>query len=109
MLRVPSIYITNSFFVATINIAMEIEWIAKTSKDRSANPPTPEELMEDTGLRKSVAGYTEFADRMVRAVYGKSRYNPSSNTTLFEDFISPSQEAFALLLYKNGYENCSRT
>jgi hypothetical protein len=105
MLRVPSIYITNSFFVASINIATEIGWIAKTSKDRTADPPTPEELMADTGLRKSVAGYTDFEDRMAHAVYGKSRYSPSSNTTLFEDVISPSKEAFALLLYKNGYEN----
>jgi hypothetical protein len=61
--------------------------------------------MENNGLRGSVARYTEFADRMIRAVYGKTRYNPSSSTTLFEDLISPSQEAFTLLLYKNGYEN----
>ena len=29
----------------------------------------------------------------------------NSSTKLFEDLIPPSQEAFALLLYKNGYEN----
>ena len=61
--------------------------------------------MKDDGLRDNAALYTEFADRMIRAVYGKTRYNPSSSTKLFEELIPPSQEAFALLLYKNGYEN----
>ena len=97
----PSFSITNIFFVVTI----PIEWIAKTNKDRKPDPPKPEELMEDTGLRSAVDQYTEFADRMIRAVYGKTRYSPGSSTTLFDDLISPSQEAFALLLYKNGYEN----
>jgi hypothetical protein len=81
-----------------------IEWIAKTNKDRLDDPPKPEEYVEN-GLRSKVAGYTEFADRMIRAVYGKSSYSPSSSTVLFDDLISPSQEAFALLLYNNGYEN----
>jgi hypothetical protein len=107
MLEIISICIANSFFFVfvTDNNETETEWIAKTSKERTADPPTPEELMADTGMRKSVERYTEFADRMVRAVYGKSRYSPSSNTTLFEDLVPPSQEAFALLLYKNGYQN----
>ena len=63
--------------------------------------------MGDNGMRSNVDRYTEFADRMVRAVYGtKSRYSPGSSKTLFEDLVSPtSQEAFALLLYQNGYEN----
>ena len=61
--------------------------------------------MENNGLRSDVARYTEFADRMIRAVYGKTRYNPSSSTVVFDDLISPSQEAFTLLLYRNGYEN----
>ena len=61
--------------------------------------------MKDNGLRGDTARYTKFADRMIRAVYGKTRYNPNSSTKLFEDLIPPSQEAFALLLYKNGYEN----
>jgi hypothetical protein len=89
----------------TTRFAGEIEWIAKTSKDRKADPPKPEEFIDNSGLRSDVARYTEFADRMIRAVYGKTRYSPSSSITLFDDLISPSQEAFALLLYKNGYEN----
>ena len=105
MIRIPSFCISHLFFVASFNMAMGIEWIAKTSKDCVADPPTPDELMGDDGMRKNIGNYTEFADRMVRAVYGKSRYSPGSSTTLFEDLVSPSQEAFALLLYKNGYEN----
>ena len=61
--------------------------------------------MKDNGLRGNAARYTQFVDRMTRAVNGKTRYNPNSTTKLFEDLISPSQEAFALLLWKNGYEN----
>ena len=79
-------------------MAMIIEWIAKTSKDCVADPPMPDKLMGDNGMRSNIDNYTKFADRMVRAVYGKSRYSPGSSTTLFKDLVSPSQEAFALLL-----------
>ncbi len=61
--------------------------------------------MEEHGLRINVGAYTEFADRMIRAVHGKSRYGNSSTATLLDDLISPSQEAFTLLLYRNGYDN----
>ena len=81
------------------------EWIAATTKERKEDPPKPEDLLASGGLRCDVATHTDFADRIIRAVYGKTRCSPSSGTTLFEDLISPSQEAFALLLYKNGYEN----
>jgi hypothetical protein len=81
-----------------------VEWIAKTTKATEPDPPTPGEIEED-GLRSNVGGYTEFADRMIRAVHGKSRYGSSSTTTLLDDLISPSQEAFTLLLYRNGYNN----
>ncbi len=86
-------------------VAAVTEWIATTSKERKADPPKPEELMKDAGLRSDVAQCTEFADRMIRAVCGKTRYNPGSSTTLFDDLTAPSQEAFALLLYKNGHDN----
>jgi hypothetical protein len=61
--------------------------------------------MEEHGLRRNVGAYTEFADRMIRAVHGKSRYGNSSTAILLDDLISPSQEAFTLLLYRNGYNN----
>jgi hypothetical protein len=49
--------------------------------------------------------YTEFADRMIRAVHGKIRYAESATKELLDDMVSPSQEAFALLLYRNGYRH----
>jgi hypothetical protein len=83
----------------------DIDWITKSTKERAPDPPKPEDFLEGAGLRGDVTRYTEFADRMVGAVNGKSRYSLSSVTTLFDDLVPPSQEAFALLLYKNGYEN----
>jgi hypothetical protein len=81
-----------------------IEWIATTTKSTKPDPPKPDEI-EENGLRSKVERYTEFADRMIRAVHGKSRYGTSSTAILFDDLISPSQEAFTLLLYRNGYNN----
>ncbi len=49
--------------------------------------------------------YTEFADKMIRAVHGKIRYAESAIKVLFDDMVSPSQEAFTLLLYRNGYDH----
>ena len=49
--------------------------------------------------------YTEFADRMIRAVHGKIKYGESAAKKKLDDLVSPSQEAFTLLLYRNGYES----
>ena len=81
-----------------------VEWITKTTKATEPDPPTPGEI-EENGLRGNVGEYTEFVDRVIRAVHGKSRYGNSSTNTLLDDLISPSQEAFTLLLYRNGYKN----
>jgi hypothetical protein len=91
--------------VASIVAVPVIDWITKTTKERKPDPPKPEDFLAVDGLRGNATRYTEFADRMIRAVNGKSRYDPSSSTTLLDDLVPPSQEAFALLLYKNGYEN----
>ena len=48
--------------------------------------------------------YTNFADRMIRAVHGKIRYTESVVNIRLDDLVSPSQEAFTLLLYRNGYQ-----
>jgi hypothetical protein len=101
MLTITSIA-DNCFFSAATAVA---EWLAASTKSRVLpDPPEPGGLKQG-GLRSDVGKYTEFADRMVRAVYGKNRYSHNSSTVLFEDLVSPSLEAFALLLYKNGYEN----
>jgi hypothetical protein len=72
---------------------------------RNKNPPSPESVKEQ--MRNDSATYAEFADYMVRAVHGKSGYaqKAGSKSTTFSEFIPISQEAFALLLYENGYKN----
>jgi hypothetical protein len=42
---------------------------------------------------------------MIHVVHGKSQYDTSSTSTLLDDLVCPSQEAFTLLLYRNGYNN----
>ena len=56
-------------------------------------------------MRTDHIQYYEFADKMIRAVHGKSRYGIKANKTMLGDIVRPCQEAFTLLLYRNGYEN----
>ena len=67
-----------------------------------SNPPKPEDI--EVSMRGNKEQYTEFTDRMIRAVHGKSRYGDTASNTKLCDFVSTSQEAFAMLLYKNGYK-----
>ena len=78
------------------------EWIAATTKANRPDPPEPGDI--EATLRKNKLQYTEFSDRMIRAVHGKSRYGEKAATTLFGAIVSPSQEAFTILLYKNGFQ-----
>jgi hypothetical protein len=48
--------------------------------------------------------YTEFTDRMIWAVHGKSLYSEKAARTLLGSVVSPSQEAFTMFLYKNGFQ-----
>jgi hypothetical protein len=57
----------------------------------------------EESMRRNRLQYTEFTDRMIRAVHGKSRYGEKAVHTLFGSLVSPSQEAFTILLYRNGY------
>jgi hypothetical protein len=84
-------------------LTVSTDWILKTSRSIYPYPPTPTEV--ETNLRKNKMQYTEFANRMIRAVHGKIRYTESVTKKQFDDLVSPSQEAFALLLYRNGYQN----
>jgi hypothetical protein len=94
--------VVNGFSAAALAVA---EWIAATAKARKPDPPKPEELLEEEGLRSDVVQCTEFADRMTHDVCGKNRCSHNSSVALFDDLVSPSLEAFALLLHKKGYEN----
>ena len=78
------------------------DWISATTKANSPDPPEPGEI--EASMRGEKLQYTEFTDRMIRAVHGKSRYSEKAANTLFGSLVSPSQEAFTMLLYKNGYQ-----
>jgi hypothetical protein len=41
---------------------------------------------------------------MIWTVHGKSRYSEKVANTMFGSLVSPSQEAFTMLLYKNGFK-----
>jgi hypothetical protein len=79
------------------------EWILTTNQNGRADPPDPDEV--EASMRNDHDKYTEFADRMIRAVHGKSIYSSKAADTDFEVLVTPSQEAFTLLLYRNGYKN----
>jgi hypothetical protein len=70
------------------------EWIGFTSQNRQEDPPEPDEV--ETSMRGDQDRYIEFADRMIRAVHGKSIFSSKAATTDFEDLVMPSQEAFTL-------------
>jgi hypothetical protein len=55
----------------------------------------PDEV--ETSMRGDQDRYIEFADRMIRAVHGKSIFSSKAATTDFEDLVMPSQ-AFTPLL-----------
>jgi hypothetical protein len=82
---------------------MKIEWIRSTNTSNKPDPPAPEEFAAD--LRANQGQCTVFADHMIRAVHGKSRYGEAAERITFDSLISKSQEAFTLLLYENGYKN----
>jgi hypothetical protein len=87
----------NPLLAVCVSTVLMVKWIATTTKRTEPDPPKPDKI-EENCLRSKVGGYTKFADGIICAVHGKSRYGTSSTTTLLDDLISPSQEAFTLLL-----------
>jgi hypothetical protein len=73
--------------------------------NHTKSPPKPEEIIGT--LRSNQKRYSDFADWIIRAVHGKCTYadKAGSKNGVFSTIVSISQEAFALLLYKNGYDN----
>jgi hypothetical protein len=65
------------------------------------DPPAPGEI--EASMRRKIQ-YAEFTDRMIRAVYGKSRYGEKAVHTLYGSLVLPSQEAFTMLFYGYGYQ-----
>jgi hypothetical protein len=78
------------------------DWISETIKGNSPDPPERGEI--EASMRGDKLQYTEFTDRMIRAVHGKRRYSEKAANTLFGFLVLPSQEAFTMLLYKNGFQ-----
>jgi hypothetical protein len=76
--------------------------LQRLPRENKPDPPAPGEVEES--MRRNRLQYTEFTDRMIRAVHGKSRYGEKAVHTLFGSLVSPSQEAFTMLLYRNGYQ-----
>jgi hypothetical protein len=68
-------------------------------------PPKPDIL--EMEMRKDCKQYIQFVTRMLPPVYGKEIWNEIAGKTKLSNFVTTSQEAFALLLYKNGYETWS--
>jgi hypothetical protein len=78
---------------------------SRRAVNHDKSPPTPEYII--TKMREDKDAYSGFADYMLRTVHGKCGYSQKagSRSRLLSDFVPISQEAFALLLYKNGYED----
>ena len=65
-------------------------------------PPAPDVLEKE--MRKESKLYIQFVIRMLPPVYGKEIWSDVAEKTKLSAFVTTSQEAFALLLYKNGFE-----
>ena len=79
--------------------------ITRGHANHTKSPPEPELIINS--LRQNKERYSDFADWIIRAVHGKCGYadKAGSRNGVFSTIVSCSQEVFALLLYKNGYEN----
>ncbi len=84
------------------------EWLVAANRNRRngseqvLEPPKPDEL--EMEMRKDINQYIQFVIRMLPPVCGKEIWNDAAIKTDLSKFVTASQEAFALLLYKNGYE-----
>ena len=75
----------------------------RNGTEQIPEPPTPDILERE--MRKDRKQYIQFVIRMLPPVYGKEIWNDMAEKTKLSEFVTASQEAFALLLYKNGFES----
>ena len=75
---------------------------SRNGAEQVLEPPGQEELENE--MRKDSKLYIQFVTRMLPPVCGKETWIEVSQKTRLSTFVTASQEAFALLLYKNGYE-----
>ena len=92
-------------------LAHSIEWLEGANRTRRVGeecvpePPKPDTLEKE--MRKESEQYIEFVICMLPPVYGKEIWSEVAEKTKLSAFVTASQEAFALVLYKNGYETWS--
>ncbi len=85
-----------------------VEWLEAANRngrngaEQVLEPPKPDTLENE--MRTNSKQYIQFVTRMLPPVYGKEVWNEVVGKTKLSNFVTASQEAFALLLYKNGYE-----
>jgi hypothetical protein len=85
-----------------------VEWLEAANRngrngtEQVLEPPKPDTL--EMEMRTNSKQYIQFVTRMLPPVYGKEVWNEVVGKTKLSNFVTASQEAFALLLYKNGYE-----
>ena len=85
-----------------------VEWLEAANRngrnrtEQLLEPPKPDIL--EMEMRTNGKQYIQFVTRMLPPVYGKEIWNEVAGKTMLANFVTASQEAFALLLYKNGYE-----
>ncbi len=85
-----------------------VEWLEAANRngrngtEQVLEPPKPDTL--EMEMRTNSKQYIQFVTRMLPPVYGKEVWNEVAGKTKLSNFVTASQEAFALLLYKNGYE-----
>jgi hypothetical protein len=70
--------------------------------EQMVEPPKPDKL--EMEMWTNGKQYIQFVTRILPPVYCKEIWNEVAGKTKLSSFVMASQEAFALLLYKNGYE-----
>jgi hypothetical protein len=85
-----------------------VEWLeaanrnGRNQSEQVLEPPKPD--IVEMEMRKDVKQYIQFVTWMLPPVYGKEIWNEVVVKTKLSNFVTASQKAFGLLLYKNGYE-----
>ena len=104
-----------------VQLCCHVEWMESATRTRNAatrtrngseereeqvmEPPKPADLVKE--MRNDTEKDVQFVVRMLPPVYGKEIWNEMAVKTNLSEFVTASQEAFALLLYMNGFDKWS--
>ena len=67
-------------------------------------PPQPEEIIEMIWTSDGNYIYNKFINEIVSYTVSKDMFEAYMNTKTYGGIVTPSQEAFIILCYKNGYK-----